>query len=633
MTFRWPALVVGGIVLLAGTVSLFAGGAETSTPLAEATPRTTERFGSRSLVQSAGQTFGRLPIGSMTGPDGGPLRAETPNRYRVDADGNVRTAASRARPRPSRRVDRSQPDRAERPDRIARDADGRTGEHSRFVSGRELTGYGEAQPGTDQFGQQAELATTDATAVETLDAVFDVDAFEMPPLPDIDLPDFDLDALLDGFTLTGGSVPTTELVFVEIATNDCEELAGQRTNDLYVRISDDWRILTVDSGPSAGLTIDGGAFFQDPLGSDLPPSQAEVDALPCLAYDTYLQLGDADVQFVGEEPSFAGGLLDATWFAIDAPAVQRPDLFGDDDYYLPIGRFTAPEGVSVGGSLLVTIAPPGVGLPRAAVLTVPDCATCWTGPGPDGGSGGDDQDDDGGSDGGGDGGDVPGLDEGGGVGSTRDGLFDDGSGDDAGAIDREDAGDADDLGLRWIAVDNASCLEGSLGGDAPTIDLAGTRTFDLVVRMDAPHQVTLAATGISGVDPLRFSYGTAFQHPSGLNVPPPPGLIALYPCIEFDSYFAIGAASSLGFLPGSEPMSFDWGSQLETGWFTTFAVVGQRDKPRFGDGAFYVRLMRCTLPEEVAILGQLEVGLKLFGTDEAITVILDAPLLPEPMTP
>jgi hypothetical protein len=75
------------------------------------------------------------------------------------------------------------------------------------------------------------------------------------------------------------------------------------TIDLYVEVTegDDW------TSSAATATIDGGAFFEHPLGDDTPPMAALVHLYPALEYDCFCLTTEADGvnQPPFKDPSFA----------------------------------------------------------------------------------------------------------------------------------------------------------------------------------------------------------------------------------------------------------------------------------------------------------------------------------------
>ncbi|MEC9374620.1 MAG: dockerin type I domain-containing protein [Planctomycetota bacterium] len=145
--------------------------------------------------------------------------------------------------------------------------------------------------------------------------------------------------------------------WVDVDTGACADIGGFRTADLYLGFLSQSRVTVVESSATTGISITNGAFYQDSLGSNVLLHGVPA-AFPCLRADSALSI-DGQIQppvaFAGDAPNAAnwGGRLVATWFVTTTPpgvpGLQNEPLFGDDRFYVRIGRFTAPASASVRG--------------------------------------------------------------------------------------------------------------------------------------------------------------------------------------------------------------------------------------------------------------------------------------------
>ncbi|TVQ33093.1 MAG: hypothetical protein EA376_03295 [Phycisphaeraceae bacterium] len=185
------------------------------------------------------------------------------------------------------------------------------------------------------------------------------------------------------------SSPAVETRWIEapVAARSCPDLDAFRTNDLYLSFRDPSLALVVTSDPAlGGLRVSGGRFHQDVsgFGSNAPPQDSVVQFSPCVAQDSFLTLGGQEPSFppgAAPDPQDWGGVLNAVWFTLDGAVGQiDPSRFGDDRFYVWIGRFTAggPE-LSVSGALLVNYINLETGANSAEFVPVLDCASCWEG--------------------------------------------------------------------------------------------------------------------------------------------------------------------------------------------------------------------------------------------------------------
>ncbi len=199
----------------------------------------------------------------------------------------------------------------------------------------------------------------------------------------------DLLANFNGSTTPTGTPPFSGSVlarWVPVQRPDtCGELAGTRTNDLYIGFQQRPAVPggpVITSGSFSQVFMTGGDVHQNAAGGNAPPSNAFLSLLPCLAYDSYLTVGGASPTFFpGQVPDAAdwGEALDAGWFTTEFNAItieQNAAKFGDSKFYVLVGRFTAAEGIRIDGELQVDYTSGGVSQPTALV-TVAQCPVCW----------------------------------------------------------------------------------------------------------------------------------------------------------------------------------------------------------------------------------------------------------------
>ncbi len=202
----------------------------------------------------------------------------------------------------------------------------------------------------------------------------------------------DLEILVDLLESAGGvgSQPGVDLPVVSrwepVAISGCDgELAGFRSADLYLGFMDLPTIVGVTSSEAIGLRIENGVFYQHELGSNRPPTAGMLSVLPCAAYDSYLTVGETNPFFTPSfpEPNAANwGMALVTEFlngiGETITAVRDESRFGDDRYYVRIGRFTVPVGTRFLGGTLETISIRGPGgMLFDDDVTVYHCASCW----------------------------------------------------------------------------------------------------------------------------------------------------------------------------------------------------------------------------------------------------------------
>ncbi|MCB9849038.1 MAG: hypothetical protein H6814_11565 [Phycisphaeraceae bacterium] len=179
----------------------------------------------------------------------------------------------------------------------------------------------------------------------------------------------------------GQPVDTTTPVlarWVPVEQTGCGSLASQglETRDLYLAfLSNPGAPPVLSSKDANSIVIVDGSFYQSPFGSNGPPVVAADD---CSSYDTYLTVGrTAPVFITAPDPADWGQRLSAEWFALPfgVDISQDRSLFGDNRYYMHVGRFTAEAEAKIFGALRLD---GSTGVP--VFVTVPD----WKGADTDG---------------------------------------------------------------------------------------------------------------------------------------------------------------------------------------------------------------------------------------------------------
>ena len=172
---------------------------------------------------------------------------------------------------------------------------------------------------------------------------------------------------------------------VTIPTECATGLAGQRSGDLYLGFQTpiNARATIMRSGAADGLRVAGGAFYQAAgfLNSNGPPSAGALAVDPCTRFDSYVTLANAAPIFTpGGEPDLDwGASLVAEWFTTSFDFIQveqNLSKFGDTRYYLRVGRFTAPVGTGVSGTMGVIYSPQS-GSQKSAAVIVPNDPNVW----------------------------------------------------------------------------------------------------------------------------------------------------------------------------------------------------------------------------------------------------------------
>lgn len=177
--------------------------------------------------------------------------------------------------------------------------------------------------------------------------------------PDIDIPPVDGGEPGDG----GGSTePQVVARWLPVDVEDeCGSLSGTRTNDLYLGFRDPLGLQIVTSAPPVSLDVVGGSFHQDQAGGNTAPSAQTLELFPCAAFDSYLTIGEAEGVFLPTSLNAAdwGTQLNAVWVTptsqpFGSIGARDRDQFGDDRFYVRVGRFTATGNPEfIGGTLVV----------------------------------------------------------------------------------------------------------------------------------------------------------------------------------------------------------------------------------------------------------------------------------------
>lgn len=156
------------------------------------------------------------------------------------------------------------------------------------------------------------------------------------------------------------------LVWVSIDNGGCVSTAfdfdlsnGAETFDLYFAMPEPDTVLAVLSGFGGfePVTFSGGAVLQHPAGLSEMPLQVQIDADPCIVFDSWVGIGDVDISFL-EAPDIAdfGGEFVAGWLDFSAQGAtgqQAISFFGDERFYVRLMRLTIEPGTVVGGELQV----------------------------------------------------------------------------------------------------------------------------------------------------------------------------------------------------------------------------------------------------------------------------------------
>jgi len=489
-------------------------------------------------------------------------------------------------------------------------------------------------------------------------------------------------------TGNGSTAVVPSLRWIPVDNRACgATLAGHRTNDLYLRLSASAPVVTVGSNATTGLAVTGGAFFNVAGAGNVLPVGAATD--PCRAFDSALN------DFGLIEPESAALRIDtrlvASWFDFDGATLQQSAAqFGDNGFYLRIGRFTAPVSITgMSGALAVGIGTVGVNF-QQFTITVPFPTELWTDnpdfnlpPSTGSGDGDDDGDDDGsgnggggsggggsggggsggGDNGGGGGGSGGGGSGGGGGGGGGDGGgggggSDDGDDDDDPPVDNECPGTPGtpfpappyaegDVIAVWLPIDNCGCkdeISDGQGGTMVVSDLSEIATADLYIRMSSAARLQFVVSA-DDVNPpaaraLRVTGGEFFQHAFGDRIKPTAQVIEQAPCVAFDSFLALDTPQTAA---GVTPSIFQlfWtataveGLWVVPGFSAATAEPARQDAVRFpGDPTgYYIRVARFSVDRGATISGFVDLGIVPVGTGQTMNLTIPIPACAECFAP
>ena len=190
----------------------------------------------------------------------------------------------------------------------------------------------------------------------------------------------------------GGSLDLSDVAPRSVweSVGEGETPAGGRVaaSDLFLGFVTRPTIPVISSNPMTGLSAPGGGFFSGmatPVQSSQAPSgQLSPVAVPSSRIDSFLTLGGATPFLTpGSEtdPSLWGESIEAEWATTDFSAfqpIQDPARFGDNRYYVWVGRFAAPAGVTrVSGTLGVTWLDLATFTLLQLDVMIPNCPDCW----------------------------------------------------------------------------------------------------------------------------------------------------------------------------------------------------------------------------------------------------------------
>ncbi len=155
--------------------------------------------------------------------------------------------------------------------------------------------------------------------------------------------------------------------------------------DLFLGFATRPTVPVISSRAEDGLMAPGGGFFSGLIEAQETIGSTETTLLRSTRLDSFVTLGGAVPFFTPgsvSDPAQWGESIVAEWATTDFNGFvvlePDPERFGDERYYLWIGRFTAPAGVeSVSGTLGVTWLDLASFSSLQADVIVPDCPTCW----------------------------------------------------------------------------------------------------------------------------------------------------------------------------------------------------------------------------------------------------------------
>jgi hypothetical protein len=185
----------------------------------------------------------------------------------------------------------------------------------------------------------------------------------------------------------GGSAVDARWIPLEIDLTECPSLDGYRSADLYLGFDADPGNPAITSDPGTGLAIKGGTFYQDSTGSNSPRPEGWFKVFPCARWDSYLTVGGTvpffSPAYPEPDPADWGTELVAEWLASPGETpevVVDPATFGDNRFYVRVGRFTGTPGTTAISGELGVVYFPFPDMPTVPVtdsVIVPNCAPCW----------------------------------------------------------------------------------------------------------------------------------------------------------------------------------------------------------------------------------------------------------------
>lgn len=149
--------------------------------------------------------------------------------------------------------------------------------------------------------------------------------------------------------------------FVQLRGFEIPNPFGLRVFDIYAEFdSTTDRLLAVTGTPTCALEVSviGGAFYQHPLGSDLPPGSVLISVFPELEFDTFVTIGKASEDtattlspgWPGFGPSTLAG-ANVAW----AITATDPQGLAGSDLLVQLGRFSTADGSGLEGKIEIIV--------------------------------------------------------------------------------------------------------------------------------------------------------------------------------------------------------------------------------------------------------------------------------------
>ncbi len=199
----------------------------------------------------------------------------------------------------------------------------------------------------------------------------------------------------------------------------------------------------------------------------------------------------------------------------------------------------------------------------------------------------------------------------------------------------------------WRPLDNAGCTDEEF-----EYNLAPFATADLYIRMattnsqssTAPFSLQFVSAEVSGSPPVALGNGLFFQHEAGGNTRPAASQVASFPCLAFDTYYAIDTGATEtppAGTPAAQPVpqlilppgigAFTAtgirGLWVVSGFGAGSAIPAAKDATRFPNDpcGYYVRIGRFTISRGATLGGTLLVAFVLPGTGTTTTAEVTVP--------